>query len=100
MDASFLQLLLGIAIFAILFSIGIGLSIADFRQVVARPQAFVLTLACQVLLLPALAILIARIFEAQPWLRSDCCCWRCVPVASPPTCSRASPADLPRFPCP
>ena len=63
MDASFLQLLLGIAIFAILFSIGIGLSIADFRQVVARPQAFVLTLACQVLLLPALAILIARIFE-------------------------------------
>ena len=63
MDASFLQILLGIAIFAILFSIGIGLSIADFRQVVARPQAFVLTLACQVLLLPALAILIARIFE-------------------------------------
>lgn len=63
MDASFLQLLLGIAIFAILFSIGIGLSIADFRQVIARPRAFVITLACQMLLLPVLAILIARIFE-------------------------------------
>ncbi len=62
MDVTYLQVLLGIAIFAILFSIGIGLSIADFRQVIARPRAFIITLACQVVLLPALAILIARVF--------------------------------------
>lgn len=62
MDVTYLQLLLGIAIFAILFSIGIGLSINDFMRVVAQPRAFIVTLACQLLLLPALAILIARVF--------------------------------------
>jgi hypothetical protein len=50
MDASTLQVLLGIAIFAMLFSIGIGLAIADFKRVIAQPKAFTITLACQLLL--------------------------------------------------
>lgn len=57
-----MQLLLGIAIFAILFSIGIGLAIRDFMGVVARPRAFATILGCQLLLLPAMAIVIARFF--------------------------------------
>jgi BASS family bile acid:Na+ symporter len=57
-----LQILLGVAIFAILFSIGIGLSVADFRRLLARPRAFLLALACQLLLLPALAVAIAWLF--------------------------------------
>jgi len=62
MEAGQLQLLLGIAIFAILFSIGIGLAVRDFMAIIARPRAFVTILACQLLLLPAVAILIARGF--------------------------------------
>ncbi len=62
MDAGQLQLLLGIAIFAILFSIGIGLAVSDFMGIVARPRAFATILACQLLLLPAVAIVIVRVF--------------------------------------
>lgn len=62
MDVSLLQVLLGLAIFAILFSIGIGLSGADFRRLLRQPRAFFVALACQLLLLPALAVAIARLF--------------------------------------
>ncbi len=62
MAAGYLQALLGIALFSILFSIGIGLSIDDFRRVITRPRAFILTLACQLFLLPLFAVVIARAF--------------------------------------
>lgn len=66
MESATLQVLLGLAIFAILFSIGVGLSLADFRRVIARPKAFLVVLACQLLLLPALAVAVARLFEVSP----------------------------------
>ena len=62
MDTSSLQMLLGIAIFAILFSIGVGLSLADFRAVITRPNAFVVALACQIVLLPLAAVIIGGVF--------------------------------------
>ena len=65
MEADLLQLLLGVAIFAILFSIGIGLAINDFMEIVARPRAFAVALSCQLLLLPAMAIVIAGVFDLR-----------------------------------
>jgi len=62
MEPSQLQLVLGMAIFAILFSIGIGLAFRDFLRIIASPRAFLVVLLCQVLLLPGLAVLIARSF--------------------------------------
>lgn len=63
MDSASLQMVLGGAIFAILFSIGIGLSMADFRRVLAEPKAFSISLACQMLLLPLLAVVVAKVFS-------------------------------------
>ena len=62
MEADLLQLLLGVAIFSILFSIGIGLAVGEFVGIIARPRAFATIFGCQLLLLPAAAIVIARVF--------------------------------------
>lgn len=66
MDAATLQTVLGLAIFAILFSIGIGLSMADFRRVIAHPKTFSIALACQLVLLPLLAVAVAKLFSLSP----------------------------------
>ena len=66
MDAATLQLLLGVSIFAILFSIGVGLTRDDFARVKARPRAFVVILLCQLVLLPALAIVLCHAFSLSP----------------------------------
>ncbi|MFK7977593.1 MAG: bile acid:sodium symporter family protein [Halioglobus sp.] len=66
MDSALLQAVLGGAIFSILFSLGIGLSMADFRRVVAQPKAFSVSLACQLVLLPLLAIAVAKVFALSP----------------------------------
>ncbi len=66
MDTATLQLLLGVSIFAILFSIGVGLTVADFARVLSRPRAFFLILVCQLVLLPALAVAICRVLELSP----------------------------------
>jgi predicted Na+-dependent transporter len=52
MGSASLLLLLGIAIFAMLVSIGTGLSLSDLKRVVAQPRTFLITLACPLLLLP------------------------------------------------
>lgn len=57
------QIALPLALFAVLFGMGLSLVPGDFRRVVLRPKAKVLGLACQLVLLPAVAFALALIFR-------------------------------------
>jgi BASS family bile acid:Na+ symporter len=57
------QLALPIALFAVLFGMGLSLVPADFRRVVLYPKAKIIGLACQLLLLPAVAFALALLFR-------------------------------------
>lgn len=49
------QVLLPLSLAFIMFTVGLELSLDDFRRVILRPKAFLIGAACQVLLLPAVA---------------------------------------------
>ena len=55
-----------IAIFALMFSIGMGLSIQDFLYVIRKPKAAAIGLTGQIILLPLIGALIAIIFRLDP----------------------------------
>ena len=57
------QIALPIALFAVLFGMGLSLVPADFRRVVLQPKAKILGLGCQLLLLPAVAFALALLFR-------------------------------------
>jgi len=50
---------LPLALFAVLFGMGLSLVPADFPRVVLQPKAKLIGLGCQLLLLPAVAFLLA-----------------------------------------
>ena len=68
--ASFLALinsqLPNIAIFSLMFSIGIGLSAKDFLYVIRKPKAALVGLTGQIILLPLVGALIAIAFRLDP----------------------------------
>ncbi|MEM9603136.1 MAG: bile acid:sodium symporter family protein [Pseudomonadota bacterium] len=49
----------------IMFSLGIGLTLADFRRVVSHGWAFVIGLGCQMLLVPLVAFAVVLAFDLQ-----------------------------------
>ena len=55
-----------IAIFSLMFSIGIGLSIQDFLYVIRKPKAAAIGLVGQIILLPLVGALIAIAFRLDP----------------------------------
>jgi BASS family bile acid:Na+ symporter len=57
------QLALPIALFAVLFGMGLSLVPEDFRRVVLKPKAKIVGLACQLLMLPAVALVLALLFR-------------------------------------
>lgn len=57
------QLALPVALFAVLFGMGLSLVPADFRRVLLRPKAKIVGLTCQLLLLPAVAFCLALLFR-------------------------------------
>jgi BASS family bile acid:Na+ symporter len=62
------ELFLPLALFVIMFSLGLGLVPADFRRVVAQPRDVLAGLASQVLLLPLVAFVIALLWAPAPAL--------------------------------
>lgn len=52
----------------IMFSLGIGLEIADFKRVFERPYAFTIALVCQLFILPALAFATVTFLSFPPVL--------------------------------
>lgn len=56
------QVFLPIALAIIMFSMGLGLTINDFKQVIVKPKAFALGLFCQFITLPLLAFAVISFF--------------------------------------
>ncbi|MQY15529.1 hypothetical protein SRB5_57110 [Streptomyces sp. RB5] len=53
MDSPLTTYLLPVVLAVIMFGLGLGLSVADFRRITAYPRAVAVALGCQLLLLPA-----------------------------------------------
>lgn len=59
---------LSIALAAIMLSLGLTLTLADFRRVLVYPKAVLIALGCQMLVLPLICLLIAIAFALPPEL--------------------------------
>ena len=57
------QLALPVALFAILFGMGLSLVPDDFRRVILKPKAKIVGLFCQLMMLPAVAFVLALAFR-------------------------------------
>jgi bile acid:Na+ symporter, BASS family len=56
------------ALAIIMFGLGLGLTLADFRRVLVFPKAVIVALACQTLLLPLICFFVAKSFGLAPAL--------------------------------
>jgi BASS family bile acid:Na+ symporter len=56
------------ALAIIMFGLGLGLTLADFRRVLVFPKAVIVALACQTLLLPFICFFVAKAFGLAPAL--------------------------------
>lgn len=63
-----INVVLPLALAIIMLSLGIGLTVADFARVAARPKAFAVGAVCQVILVPVAAYFAARTFGLPPEL--------------------------------
>ncbi len=61
-------ILLPFALFVIMFSLGLGLGLSDFRRIALQPRDFLVGLVAQVVLLPAVAFVIAVVWAPAPAL--------------------------------
>jgi BASS family bile acid:Na+ symporter len=69
MQASFLSIyLMPLAIAVIMVGLGLSLTPADFKRIVDYPKAVLIGLITQMLLLPAICLLIADFFQLEPAL--------------------------------
>jgi BASS family bile acid:Na+ symporter len=63
MDSALTTVGLPIALAIIMFGLGLGLTLADFRRVGQHPRAVVVALACQLVLLPAVCFGLVVLFD-------------------------------------
>ncbi|MDN2579505.1 bile acid:sodium symporter family protein [Aquibium sp. ELW1220] len=61
-----ITILMPAALSVMMFSLGLGLTIEDFRNVMRKPKAFAVGASAQFVLLPAIAFSIAQIFALSP----------------------------------
>lgn len=61
-----IQQLLPLGLAFIMFSVGIGLRVKDFKQVILFPKAFSIGLFNQIVLLPVIALIIIAFYEGPP----------------------------------
>jgi bile acid:Na+ symporter, BASS family len=57
---------LPLALAVVMFGLGLSLTVADFVRVVRYPRAAVVALACQLLVIPALALGLVLLFDLDP----------------------------------
>lgn len=62
------QILLPVALFVIMFSLGLGLRLADFWRIAQQPRDFLVCMVSQLVLLPAVAFAIALAWAPGPAL--------------------------------
>ena len=68
MDSALTSVGLPIALAIIMFGLGLGLTVADFRRVGRHPRAVVVALTCQLILLPVVCFGLVRLFDLDPLL--------------------------------
>jgi BASS family bile acid:Na+ symporter len=68
MDSALTSVGLPIALAVIMFGLGLGLTVADFRRVGKHPRAVVVALTCQLALLPAVCFGLVKLFDLDPLL--------------------------------
>ncbi|MFD5703721.1 bile acid:sodium symporter family protein, partial [Streptomyces lasiicapitis] len=68
MDSPLTTYLLPAALAVIMFGLGLGLSVADFRRVAAYPWPVAVALVCQLALLPAACLGLVLAFDLSPEL--------------------------------
>lgn len=61
-------ILLPLALFAIMLTLGLGLSLADFRRIAAQPRDVLVGLVSQIVILPAVAFAVASAWAPAPAL--------------------------------
>ncbi|MBM3558787.1 MAG: bile acid:sodium symporter family protein [Alphaproteobacteria bacterium] len=62
------EIFLPLALFIIMFSLGLGLGVADFRRVAVQPRDFIAGAVSQIVLLPLVAFVIATVWAPEPAL--------------------------------
>ena len=65
---SLITVFLPLALAIIMFSLGLGLTIDDFRRIVSRPRAFAIGAVAQLVLIPLVAYILAIVFRLPPEL--------------------------------
>lgn len=69
MESSFLTtVFLPLALFIIMLSMGLGLTVDDFKRILVQPKAVILGLIAQLLLLPLIGFLLVNLFPLTPEL--------------------------------
>jgi bile acid:Na+ symporter, BASS family len=68
MDSALTSVGLPIALAVIMFGLGLGLTVADFKRVGKHPRAVVVALSCQIVLLPAVCFGLVLLFDLDPLL--------------------------------
>jgi bile acid:Na+ symporter, BASS family len=68
MDSALTSVGLPIALAIIMFGLGLGLTVADFKRVGKHPRAVVVALSCQIVLLPAVCFGLVLLFDLDPLL--------------------------------
>ncbi len=66
MDTLFAQVLLPLALAFIMFTLGVGLTPADFKRIALQPKAFIVGAALQFLSLPLIAVLLVAFLPIPP----------------------------------
>lgn len=66
MNSIIISVALPLSLAVIMFSLGLGLTVADFRRVVTAPRAFLVGFAAQVVILPLTAYLLLAVAELPP----------------------------------
>lgn len=62
------DIFLPLALAFIMFSLGLGLTGTDFTRVVKQPKDFFVGLSCQIILLPVIALILAKLLPITPEL--------------------------------
>ncbi len=62
------QVLLPLSLAFIMFTLGLALTVADFRRVAVQPKDFLVGAFSQILLLPAVAVLLVLVWPMAPAL--------------------------------
>ncbi|MEU7214989.1 bile acid:sodium symporter family protein [Nocardia iowensis] len=68
MDSPLVSVALPLALAVIMFGLGLSLTVADFTRIARTPKTVAIALACQLLLLPAVAFGLVLLFDLPPLL--------------------------------